>query len=133
MFGRLLILFIVVPLIELVILIDIGRLIGTVPTIVIVIGTGILGAYLARREGFRTLFTIRHKLQTGQLPADELLDGLIILIAGALLITPGIITDCFGFLMLYSPSRARFKSYLKKRFSVHSNVYYSNHSPGNTG
>jgi len=132
MFGRLLILFIVVPLIELVILIDIGQLIGTGPTIAIVIGTGVLGAYLARMEGLRTLFTIRHKLQSGQLPADELLDGLIILIAGALLITPGIITDCFGFLMLFRPSRARFKSYLKKRFSTHTHVYYSNHPPGNS-
>ena len=130
MFGRLLILFILVPLIELIILIDIGRLIGTGPTIAIVIGTGILGAYLARMEGFRTLFTIRHKLQTGQIPADELLDGLIILIAGALLITPGIITDCFGFLMLFHPSRTRFKSWLKKRFSVYTNIYYSKHPPG---
>ena len=127
MFGRLLVLFIAVPLIELAILIDIGGAIGTGPTIVLVVGTGILGAYLARLEGFRTLFTIRHKMETGKLPADELLDGLIILIAGALLITPGIITDCFGFLMLFRPSRARFKIWLKEKFSAR--IHSSNSNP----
>ena len=122
MFGRLLILFIVVPLIEIAILIDIGGIIGTGPTILLVVVTGVVGAYFARMEGFRTLFTIRHKLDTGQLPADELLDGLIILIAGALLITPGVITDCFGFLMLFRPTRTRFKAWLKEWFSERINI-----------
>ncbi|MCH7782648.1 FxsA family protein [candidate division KSB1 bacterium] len=126
MFARLLLLFIFVPIIELMILIDLGGYLGTVPTIILVVGTGALGAYLAKKEGFRIFFTIRHKLQTGQLPADELLDGLIILIAGALLITPGLITDLFGFLMLFRPSRSRFKIWLKIKFSAHINIYNAN-------
>lgn len=126
MFARLLLLFIFVPIIELMILIDLGGYLGTVPTIALVVGTGALGAYLAKMEGFRIFFTIRHKLQTGQLPADELLDGLIILIAGALLITPGLITDLFGFLMLFRPSRSRFKIWLKSKFSTHINLYNAN-------
>ena len=126
MFARLLLLFIFVPIIELMILIDLGGYLGTVPTIILVVGTGALGAYLAKKEGFRLFFTIRHKLQTGQLPADELLDGLIILIAGALLITPGLITDLFGFLMLFRPSRSRFKIWLKIKFSAQINIYNAN-------
>ncbi|MFC1728817.1 FxsA family protein [candidate division KSB1 bacterium] len=117
MLGRLLLLFIVVPLIELIILIDIGRLLGTGPAILIIVATGILGAYLARREGFKTLMAIREKLHAGQIPADELIDGLIILIAGALLITPGVLTDLSGFLLLFYPTRNRFRTWLKKRFS----------------
>ena len=126
MFARLLLLFIFVPIIELMILIDLGGYLGTVPTIILVVGTGALGAFLAKKEGFRIFFTIRHKLQTGQLPADELLDGLIILIAGALLITPGLITDLFGFLMLFRPSRSRFKIWLKIKFSAQINIYNAN-------
>jgi len=126
MFARLLVLFIFVPIIELMILIEVGGFLGTVPTLVLVIGTGALGAYLTKMEGFRILFTIRHKMQTGQLPADELLDGLIILVAGALLITPGLITDIFGFLMLFRPSRSRFKIWLKNKFSAHINVFNAN-------
>ena len=118
MFAKLLILFVAVPLIELAVLIDIGKIIGTFSTLVLIILTGIIGAYLARLEGFRVLFTIRHKMSVGQLPAVELVDGLIILIAGVLLITPGIITDCFGFLMLFRPSRARLRMWLKEKFSL---------------
>ena len=126
MFARLLLLFIFVPIIELMILIDLGGFLGTGPTLLLVVVTGALGAYLAKMEGFRILFTIRHKMETGQLPADELLDGLIILIAGALLLTPGLITDIFGFLMLFRPSRSRFKIWLKSKFSAHINAFNAN-------
>jgi len=125
MFAKLLILFVAVPLIELAVLIDIGKIIGTFSTLVLIILTGIIGAYLARLEGFRVLFTIRHKMSVGQLPAVELVDGLIILIAGVLLITPGIITDCFGFLMLFRPSRARLRMWLKEKFSAHVNIHHN--------
>lgn len=132
MFVKLLLLFIFVPLAELFLLIEIGRVIGTLPTILLVAGTGALGAYLARQEGFRVLFTIRYKLQSGQLPADELLDGLIILLAGAFLITPGIITDIFGFLMLFRPTRAQFKVWLKDQFSSRINITNNDPPYGDT-
>ena len=129
MFARLLLLFIFVPLIELAVLIDVGRIIGTFATLTLIVVTGIVGAYLARMEGFRVFFTIRHKMSVGQLPANELIDGLIILIAGVLLLTPGIITDCFGFLMLFRPTRAKLRMWLKDKFSSHVTV---NGSPPQT-
>jgi UPF0716 protein FxsA len=127
MFGKLLLLFITIPFIELIILLDIGRNFGLIPTLVLIILTGIIGAYLAKMEGFRTITMIQSKLQTGELPADELIDGLIILIAGVVLITPGILTDTFGFLMLFRPTRSRFKQWLKDRFSGHVSMYSGGH------
>lgn len=124
MFSRLLLLFIFIPLIELYILIDIGSVIGSGPTIALIICTGVVGAYLARLEGFRTFVTLQQKLGSGELPADEMLDGLIILIAGVVLITPGILTDLFGFLMLFRPTRTRFKTWLKNRFAGHINIHH---------
>ena len=117
MLGRILLIFIAVPLLELFILLDIGRAVGTGPTIILIIGTGIIGAMLARNEGFKTVTAIQQKLSVGEMPAEELLDGLIILIAGVVLITPGVLTDLFGFLLLFKPTRDRFKLWLKSRFS----------------
>ncbi len=123
MFGKLLLLFITVPFVELIILLDIGNSIGLGPTVALIVITGIIGAFLARMEGFRTVSMIQAKLQTGELPADELIDGLIILIAGAVLITPGVLTDVFGFLMLFRPTRKHFKTWLKGRFSGHISMH----------
>ena len=116
---RLVLLFILVPILEIAILIDIGRAIGTVPTILFVIGIGVLGAYFIKREGFRILFTIRHKLEMGQIPADELIDGVIILLAGVLLITPGVLTDIVGLLILLPFIRILLRNRIKQRFSAH--------------
>jgi len=129
MLGRLLLLFILIPLIELVILIDIGRIIGTGSTILLIVCTGVIGAYLARSEGMKTLYLIQNKLQSGQIPADEMLDGLIILIAGAVLLTPGILTDIFGFLLLFPQTRTYFKTWLKKKLSVHVTTFRSHQPP----
>ncbi|MCP4723504.1 MAG: FxsA family protein [bacterium] len=123
MFGKLLLLFITVPFIELLILLDIGNSIGLGSTVILIVVTGFIGAYLAKMEGFRTFTMIQSKLQTGELPTDELIDGLIILIAGVVLITPGVLTDTFGFLMLFRPTRTRFKKWLKDRFSGHITMY----------
>ena len=105
MFGKLLLLFIIVPIIELILLIQIGQLVGTVPTIALIIFTGALGAFLVRRQGISVLNKIRTELQTGQLPAGSIFDGAIILLAGAFLMTPGILTDTMGFLCLIPPTR----------------------------
>ncbi len=105
MLGKLLLLFIVVPTIELILLIQIGQLIGTLPTIALIIFTGVLGAFLTRRQGLRVLTKIRAELQTGQMPADSIFDGAVILIAGAFLMTPGILTDTVGFLCLIPTTR----------------------------
>lgn len=105
MFLRLLLLFTVVPLIELAMLLAIGRQVGVLSTVLLVLGTGILGAWLARREGVRTFARVREEFAAGRLPTDALLDGLLILVAGAVLLTPGLLTDVAGFSLLVPAGR----------------------------
>ncbi len=128
MFVKLLILFTVIPFLELAILIKLGTLIGLVPTLAIVILTGLLGAALARSQGFATLTRIQQELQAGQLPADSLLDGAIILAGALLLVTPGILTDLTGFLCLIPATRVVFKrllrEWLRKRWQIQ--THYEN-------
>ena len=115
MLGRLLLLFIIVPTLELILLIEIGQLVGTLPTIGLIIFTGVLGAFLARRQGVKVLTRMRSEMQAGQLPTDPIFDGAIILIAGALLMTPGILTDALGFLCLIPATRRVMKRVIWSR------------------
>ncbi len=117
MFIRLLLLFTLVPLIELTLLIEIGQKIGLWNTIAIVVLTGFIGAALARSEGFGIISRIQSELASGQLPGDSLIDGALVLAGALLLLTPGLITDAFGFALLLPFSRAFVKIYLKKYFS----------------
>lgn len=112
----LLLLFIVVPLTELALLLRIGDAIGLGPTIALVILTGMLGWWLAKREGLRTWLKIQSELNQGRLPGNHLVDALLILVAGAVLITPGVLTDAVGFLLLIPPVRSMVRNALKKRF-----------------
>jgi UPF0716 protein FxsA len=105
LFRILFILFLIIPLIEIAILIEIGRAFGAGYTIVLVIGTAALGAALFRQQGLSTLAKVQMSTQEGNLPATELIEGLMLLIAGALLLTPGFFTDVFGFLVLIPPLR----------------------------
>lgn len=116
MLFRLLLLFTIVPLVELALLIEIGKVIDVGPTIALVVVTGVVGAALARHEGLRTFRSIQSDLTAGRLPGDRLIDALLILVAGVLLVTPGIITDGIGFLLLLPPARAVVRSHLKSRF-----------------
>lgn len=116
MFLKLLVLFIAVPLVELYLLILVGQVIGALWTVLIVVLTGILGGFLAKREGLAVLRRVREKLDAGELPGDELLDGAIILVSGALLITPGMVTDFLGLLGLLPLTRKWFKRIVTKRF-----------------
>lgn len=116
MFGKILLLIIVIPMLELFILVKIGTIIGFWPTVGICILTGVLGASLARIQGFLTLQRIQLELQEGIMPADKMLDGLLILIGGIVLLTPGLITDALGFAMLVPWTRDVFKNYLKRKF-----------------
>jgi UPF0716 protein FxsA len=112
---RLLLLFIVVPAVELVLLIQVGKVIGPLATVGLIIATGVLGAALARRQGLSVLARTRTELAAGRLPADSIGDGLVILLAGALLITPGILTDIFGFLCLIPFTRRLIKAFVWQR------------------
>ncbi|PAE41896.1 FxsA family protein [Bacillus sp. 7884-1] len=102
-------LIIVIPAIDIGVLLLSGKTIGFLPTIAFIILTGVVGAYLAKREGLQTIKRVQEQLSYGQIPGESLLDGICILIGATLLLTPGFITDLFGFLLLFPPSRKPFK------------------------
>lgn len=116
MLGRLLLLFLLTPAVELGLLIQVDKLIGFGPTIGLILATGLVGSYLARREGLNTWRRLNERLRAGDLPGKELIDGVIILVSGALLVTPGVLTDVVGFLGLIPLSRSLIRKYLMRRF-----------------
>ena len=120
MFFRLLLLFTVVPLIELALLIQIGEWVGLPATIVLVVLTGAIGAWLAKSQGVRALKRLQDELRQGRMPTEALLDGLMIFIAGAVLLTPGLLTDLFGFFLLVPAGRGAVRrsvaARLRRRF-----------------
>ena len=103
--GKLLIVLVGIPLIETWFLIKMGGVIGALPTIALVIFTAVVGGILVRQQGFSTINRLQQKMQSGQMPAEELFAGMLIIIAGVLLITPGFFTDAMGFLCLFPPFR----------------------------
>lgn len=100
MFRILFLVFLVVPLVEIYLLIKVGGLIGALPTVFLVVFTAVLGAFLLRMQGLSTLARVQAALARGELPAMEILEGAVLLVAGALLLTPGFFTDTLGFLAL---------------------------------
>jgi UPF0716 protein FxsA len=115
MMFRLLLLFVGLPAVELGLLIEIGSRIGTAATLALIAVTGIVGAALARRQGLGALRVLQTETAAGRLPAGSLVDGVIILVAGALLVTPGVLTDAFGFLCLVPGFRRLVKRALRRR------------------
>lgn len=113
--GRLALLFVIVPIIELVLLIQLGQVVGLWPTLALVLLTGVTGAALARLEGMRVLFQFRRELASGRLPGQALLDGISVLVGGAFLLTPGILTDFAGFALLLPFSRRWIQRRVRKR------------------
>lgn len=116
MLLRLFLLFTLVPLVELLLLLRIGALVGLAPTLLLVMATGFAGAWLARREGLRSWAAVQAELGAGRLPAAELLHSLLILIAGVVLVTPGVLTDLVGLLLLIRPVRRALIGRLRGRF-----------------
>lgn len=113
MLGRLLLLFIVVPLVELYLLIEVGSRLGAGTTVILIALTGGVGALLARMQGFRVVLQIRERLRGGQLPADELLSGGLVVAGGLLLVTPGLLTDAVGLALLLPFVRSRVVEWVK--------------------
>lgn len=113
--ARLALLFVVVPLVELALLIELGRLMGFWPTMALVLLTGVAGAFLARSEGFRTLRALQGELVRGRIPRQAMMDGASILVGGALLLTPGFLTDTFGFALLFPPTRRWLQRRVRRR------------------
>ena len=116
MFLKLFVAFAVLPVLEIYVLIQVGSRIGAANTVILVLLSALVGAWLARQEGMRTLLKIRQNMSQGIMPAEELLDALLIFVAGAVLLTPGFITDALGLLILFPPTRNRFKRWLRKKF-----------------
>jgi UPF0716 protein FxsA len=114
MFRILVLLLIVVPAIELWGLISVGKLIGGWTTVGLVILTGIVGAWLAKRQGLQVLRLMQLQLSRGQMPTDAILDGVLVLIGGVLLLSPGFVTDTIGFLLLIPYTRMILRHLLKK-------------------
>jgi UPF0716 protein FxsA len=116
MFFKLFLAFTLVPFIEIYLLIKIGAQVGAFNTILIVILTGLLGASLARLEGIKTMTKVRESLNRGELPAEEMLDAMLIFAAGVVLLTPGFITDLAGITLLVPKTRYWLKHWLRKKF-----------------
>lgn len=105
---KLFLIFLIVPLIEIYLLIKIGSAVGVGATIFFVVFTAVLGAFLVRTQGFSTLHRVQMQLVRGQIPTLEIIEGLLLFIAGALLLTPGFFTDAIGFILLTPPLRRLF-------------------------
>lgn len=103
----LLVLFLLVPLAEIYLLIEVGSVVGAIPTVALVVLTAVIGAALMRAQGLATVFRARTAMAKGEVPALEMLEGAVILVAGALLLTPGFITDAAGFVCLVPSLRQR--------------------------
>ena len=115
---KLLLAFTIIPIIEIYLLIEIGSIFGVLTAIVLVILTGFLGAFMARMQGLQTLFRIQESLREGRMPSGELLDALLIVIAGVVLLTPGFLTDSAGFLLLIPTTRNPIKSWLQRQIEL---------------
>ncbi len=113
---RLIFLFTALPLIEIYLLIKVGNAIGYLSTALLVVGTGVVGALLARREGLSVFKRMREKFREGQMPAEELIDGVILLLSGAFLLTPGIVTDVIGLTGLIPFFRRGVRGYGRRWF-----------------
>lgn len=124
-FIRLLLVFTVVPIVELALLIEIGSYIGVLPTIALVAITGIVGVTLARNQGLIVVTKLRDKLSRGQIPTRDMVEALLILIGGVTLLTPGVLTDITGFLLIIPFTRpifARLATNLFKKY-INSNQF----------
>jgi UPF0716 protein FxsA len=120
--ARLFLLFTVVPLLELYLLLLIGRHIGVGPTIAIVLLTGLLGATLAKAEGLRVLNQWRSSLSRGRIPEEGVLSGVLVLVGGVVLVTPGVLTDALGLMLLFPPTRRFIASLVKSYLLRHTVV-----------
>ena len=112
------ILFAILPIVEIAILVQIGGIIGGWNTIGLVVLTAFVGAYFVKREGLATLQTAQEKMQRNEIPGKEMVDGLMLVIAGILLVTPGVITDVFGLMFALPGTRHLIASQISKHMSM---------------
>ncbi len=113
-----LLLFVAMPIIEIAVMLKVGDAIGWLPTLAIVILTAIVGTSMLRQQGLATLNTARQRLDAGEMPAQQMLEGMLLLLGGVLLLTPGFVTDTFGFLCLVPQTRQWFAARIASRSVV---------------
>jgi UPF0716 protein FxsA len=111
------VLFIVVPIVELAVIIQVGQAIGALNTIALLILVGVVGAWLAKREGLAVYRRFRRQVEAGVVPGREIADGFMIMLAGAMLLTPGFVTDVLALLLLLPPVRAAIRSSVLHRIT----------------
>jgi UPF0716 protein FxsA len=116
-FPLLAVLFLAVPLAELYVLIQVGQLIGVLETIGLLILISVVGAWLAKREGLGVLRRMQAAINAGRVPGTELIDGFLILLAGAFMLSPGFLTDMVAILLLLPPVRAAVRRTLRRRLA----------------
>ena len=115
---KLILAFTIIPIVEIYLLIEIGSIFGVLTAITLVILTGSLGAFMARMQGLQTLFRIQESLREGRMPSSDLLDALLIVIAGVVLLTPGFLTDSAGFLLLIPTTRNTIITWLQRQIEL---------------
>ncbi|HDM8056718.1 FxsA family protein [Vibrio harveyi] len=118
MFPILLLAFIFVPIIEIGLFIQVGGFLGLWPTIALVLITAFVGASLVRSQGIQTLMSVQGRLEQGELPAQQIFEGVMLAVAGVLLLTPGFMTDALGMLVLLPAPRAAIAKYLMSKMVV---------------
>ncbi|WP_122054808.1 FxsA family protein [Vibrio sp. Evd11] len=132
MFPILLLLFIFVPIIEIGLFIQVGGFLGLWPTIALVLITAFVGASLVRSQGIQTLMSVQGRLQQGEMPAQQILEGVMLAVAGVLLLTPGFMTDALGMLVLLPAPRAMIAKKMMEKMVV-SNMSGGFHAGGQAG
>ncbi len=121
--------FIAVPLIELYIIVETAGSIGTLQTIALLVLVSVVGAWMVKAQGLAVLWRVRGKLAEGRMPGKELVDGALVLLAGALMLTPGFVTDGVGLLLLFPPTRMAIRPLVIRRFRRRV-AYYGPEAPG---
>lgn len=116
------VLFLIIPIIEIYFLIKVGEVIGALPTIILVVLTAVIGAALLRQQGLSTLARLQQSLGQGKLPAQEMIEGVLLAVGGALLMTPGFVTDTMGFLCLLPVTRQLLAKAIIKRSALQMQV-----------
>lgn len=130
--------FVLVPIIEIFLFIEIGGRIGALNTVLLVLATAAIGAALLRKQGLSALQKVQQELQRGELPAISMLDAMLLFFAGALLLTPGFFTDTIGLLLMIPPLRKRIALWLLERSGLfvqmhtHSSHSHSQHDDAHT-
>ncbi|MEZ9909546.1 FxsA family protein [Vibrio sp. 10N.261.51.A3] len=132
MFPILLLLFIFVPIIEIGLFIQVGGFLGLWPTIALVLITAFVGASLVRSQGIQTLMSVQGRLQQGEMPAQQILEGVMLAVAGVLLLTPGFMTDALGMLVLLPAPRAMIAKKMMEKMVV-TNMSGGFHAGGQAG